>query len=224
MNALYTGAEIFATLEHRKCVAVTTLEMKVNELEIKYRYNIQTKAVNPYNRSFEILIKDLQRYKKNKYRVILLSGSKTRATHLAEDLQNEGLSCFYSEDFNHEVQPGEVMVAYGKLNKGFEYPDIKFVVISESDIFGGEKKRKKKRKIYEGEKIQSFTDLNVGDYVVHERYGVGIYRGIEKVEIQKTVKDYIKIEYDKGSTLYIFGNSVRSNSKVCRSRCKEAKD
>lgn len=223
MNALYTGTEIFAALGQWKSVAVTTLEMKVNELEIGKRYSIKTKAVNPYNRSFEILIKDLQRYKKNKYRVILLSGSKTRAAHLTEDLQNEGLSCFYSEDFNHEVQPGEVMVAYGKLNKGFEYPDIKFVVISESDIFGGEKKRKKKRKIYEGEKIQSFTDLNVGDYVVHERYGVGIYRGIEKVEIQKTVKDYIKIEYDKGSTLYILATQLEAIQKYAGADAKKPK-
>ena len=223
MEALYTGAEVLASLEHRNCVAVTTLDMKVNELEIKHRFNIQTKTVNPYNRSFELLIKDLQRYKKNKYRVILLSGSRTRASHLAEDLQSEGLSCFYSEDFNHEVQPGEVMTAYGKLKKGFEYPDIKFVVISESDIFGGEKKRKKKRKIYEGEKIQSFTDLSVGDYVVHERYGVGIYRGIEKVEIQKTVKDYVKIEYDKGSTLYILATQLEAIQKYAGADAKKPK-
>lgn len=223
MKALYSGSEIFAALEKKQCVAVTTLDMKVSELEIKYKFNIQTKMVNPYNRSFELLIKDLQRYKKNKYRVILLSGSRTRASHLAEDLQNEDLSCFYSEDFEHEVQPGEVMIAYGKLKKGFEYPDIKFVVISESDIFGGEKKRKKKRRIYEGEKIQSFTDLNVGDYVVHERYGVGIYRGIEKVEIQKTVKDYVKIEYDKGSTLYILATQLEAIQKYAGADAKKPK-
>lgn len=223
MEALYTGSRILAMLEQYSCVAVATLDMKVNDIEIKYRFNIQTKTVNPYNRSFELLIKDLQRYKKNKYRVILLSGSRTRALHLAEDLQNEGLSCFYSEDFDHTVQPGEVMTAYGKLKKGFEYPDIKFVVISESDIFGGEKKRKKKRRIYEGEKIQSFTDLNVGDYVVHERYGVGIYRGIEKVEIQKTVKDYIKIEYDKGSTLYILATQLEAIQKYAGADAKKPK-
>lgn len=223
MKALYSGSEVIAALQRKKCVAVTTLDMKVSEFEIKERYSIQTKTVNPYNRSFELLIKDLQRYKKNKYRVILLSGSRTRASHLAADLQNEGLSCFYSEDYEHEVQPGEVMVAYGKLKKGFEYPDIKFVVISESDMFGQEQKRKKKRKIYEGEKIQSFTDLNVGDYVVHERYGVGIYRGIEKVEIQKTAKDYIKIEYDKGSTLYILATQLEAIQKFAGADAKKPK-
>ena len=169
MNALYTGEEILAKMQRQKCVALTTLDLKVNEIDIKTRYNITTRTVNPYNRSFELLVKDLQQYRRKKYQVILLSGSATRAKHLAEDLQAEGLSSFYSEDYGHLIQAGEVMVAYGKLKKGFEYPDLKFVVITESDIFGGEKKRKKKRKIYEGEKIQSFTDLSVGDYVVHEQ-------------------------------------------------------
>lgn len=223
MKALYSGSEILAKVESHRCAAVTTLDMKIPEISIKNKLNIQTKTVNPYNRSFELLLKDLQRYKKNQYKVILLSGSRTRAMHLAGDLQNEGLNGFYSEDFNREVQPGEVMVAYGKLKKGFEYPDIKFVVISESDIFGGERKRKKKQKIYEGEKIQSFTDLNVGDYVVHERYGVGIYRGIEKVEIQKNAKDYVKIEYDKGSTLYILATQLEAIQKFAGADAKKPK-
>ncbi len=223
MKALSTGKEVFGKIQRQNCVALTTLEMKVSELEIKRRYNISARPVNSYNRSFELLIKDLQQYRKNKYQVILLSGSKTRAGNLAKDLQQEGLNCFYSEDYDHPLQPGEVMAAYGKLKKGFEYPDIKFVVISESDIFGGEQKRKKKRRIYEGEKIQSFTDLSIGDYVVHERYGVGIYRGIEKVEIQKTAKDYVKIEYDKGSALYVLATQLEAIQKYAGADAKKPK-
>ncbi len=97
------------------------------------------------------------------------------------------------------------------------------MVIAESDIFGEEKKRKKKRKIYEGEKIQSFTDLSVGDYVVHEQYGVGIYRGIEKIEIQKTAKDYVKIEYDKGSTLYVLATQLEAIQKYAGAEAKKPK-
>ena len=90
---------------------------------------------------------------------------------------------------------------------GFEYPLIKFVVIAESDIFGAEKK-KKKRKKYEGQKIRDFAELKVGDYVVHENHGLGIYKGIEKVEIEKVVKDYIKIEYRDGGNLYILATGL----------------
>ena len=223
MCALYSGREVIAKIQRRKCVALTTLDLKTNGLEIKSRYNISVKTVNPYNRSFELLIKDLEQYRRKKYQVILLSGSRTRARHLAEDLQGEGLNCFYTEDYSHPIQPGEVMLAYGKLKKGFEYPDLHFVVISESDIFGAEQKHKKKRKVYEGEKIQSFTDLSIGDYVVHERYGVGVYRGIEKIEIQKTAKDYVKIEYDKGSTLYVLATQLEAIQKYAGAEAKKPK-
>ncbi len=222
-KAIYSSVEILSKLQRQRCIALTTLDVKVNDIEIKTRYNINTRTVNPYNRSFELLVKDLQQYRKRKYQVILLSGSGTRAKNLAEDLQAEGLNCFYSQDYDHSIQPGEVMVAYGKLKKGFEYPDLKFVVISESDIFGSEKKKKKKRRIYEGEKIQSFTDLSIGDYVVHEQYGVGIYRGIEKIEIQKTAKDYMKIEYDKGSTLYVLATQLGAIQKYAGAKAKKPK-
>ena len=96
----------------------------------------RSKTVNPYNNSFELLVKDLERYKKNGYQVILLSGSRTRAKRLADDLMAEGLNAFYSEDYDHEVKSGEIMTGYGKIKKGYEYPMLKFVVISESDIFG----------------------------------------------------------------------------------------
>lgn len=131
-------------------------------MDIKEKFVIDSKTVNPYNNSFDLLVKDLTRYKKNGYRVILLSGSRTRAKRLAEDLMAEELNAFYSEDFDHEVKPGEIMTGYGKIKKGYEYPLLKFVVISESDIFGSEKKKKKHHRTYEGEKIASLPHLNIG--------------------------------------------------------------
>ena len=79
---------------------------------------------------------------------------------------------------------------------------LKFTVISETDIFGKVRK-KRKRKKYEGRKIRDFTELKVGDYVVHENHGVGIYQGIEKIESDKIAKDYMKISYAAGGNLYI---------------------
>ena len=223
MKALYTYREILSKLSRMKCIGLSTLDLKEKEIEVKAHYNIQMKSVNPYNNSFELLVKDLRRYRENGYRVVLLSGSKTRAEHLAADLQEEGLSSFYSLDFSKEVKPGEIMTAYGKVKKGYEYPMIKFVVISESDIFGAEKKKKKKRRIYEGERIQSFSELGVGDYVVHENHGLGIYRGIEKVEVDKTVKDYIKIEYAKGGNLYILATQLELIQKYAGSDARKPK-
>ena len=223
MRELFSCKEILAKINSRKCVALVALDMKCSQLDIKERINIQSKTMNPYNNSFELLVKDLSRYKKNGYRTILLSSSRTRARRLAEDLMEEGLNTFFTEDFDHEVKPGEIMTGYGKIKKGYEYPDIKFVVISESDIFGTEKKKKKRHRIYEGEKIASFTDLNVGDYVVHENHGLGIYRGIEKIEVDKIVKDYIKIEYAGGGNLYILATQLELIQKYAGADAKKPK-
>ncbi len=69
----------------------------------------------------------------------------------------------------------------------------------------------------------SFSDLNVGDYVVHENHGLGIYRGIEKITVDKTVKDYMKIEYSKGSCLYILATQLtrsRNTAVPTGRRCR----
>ena len=189
MDVLFGAEEVAAKLVQRKVVALATMDSKNTLFKADKKFAIQARSLPSYNNSFEALVKDLTRYKKNGYRVLLLSGSRTRAKRLAQDLREQGLTSFYSEDPDREVQAGEVMTYYGRVLKGFEYPLIKFMVISESDIFGSQKKKKKKRKIYEGQKINDFSELKVGDYVVHESHGLGIYRGIEKVEVEKVTKD-----------------------------------
>ena len=100
------------------------------------------------------------------------------------------------------------MLYYGHVKRGFEYPLLKFVVITESDIFGSQQKKKKKKKKFEGQKINDFAELKIGDYVVHESHGLGIYQGIEKVEVDKVVKDYIKISYRDGGNLYVLATGL----------------
>lgn len=208
MKELFGFREIMGRLERYSCIAVSALDVKTCGLVSNGQFAIHVQSVNAYNNSFELLIKDLKQYKKKGYRIILLSGSRTRAKRLAEDILREDLNCFYAEDYNHTVLPGQIMVCYGKVHRGYEYPILQFAVITETDIFGAEKKKKKRHRTYEGEKIQSFTALNVGDYVVHENHGLGIYRGIEKIEVDHKVKDYIKIEYSGGSNLYILATQL----------------
>ena len=199
---LYETAEIVKRMNTYYCIGLSALDTHGNGFRFRNKFSINTKSVNPYNNSFEMLTRDLKRLKRNDYRVILLSGSRTRAKRLAEDLRDYNLSSYYSEEQDREVQPGEIMTAYGHVAEGYEYPMLKFTVISETDIFGKVRK-KRKRKKYEGRKIRDFTELKVGDYVVHENHGVGIYQGIEKIESDKIAKDYMKISYAAGGNLYI---------------------
>lgn len=222
-DVIYGYKELLANLVKKTTLLLSTMDHKVSLLNVKGKWDFTVRSVNPYNNNFDILVKDLIKWKKNGYRVLLLSGSRTRAKRLSEDLRDHELNAFYSEDMDRVIQKGEIMVAFGNLHRGFEYPLINFVMISESDIFGAEKKKRKKIKEYDGKKIQSFTDLNIGDYVVHENHGLGIYRGIEKIEVDKVTKDYIKIEYGGGGVLYILATGLDVIQKYAGADAKKPK-
>lgn len=224
VDVIYLYKELFAKLSKQNLLLLSTMDYKIQQFVPKVKYDFTVKSVNPYNNSFDVLVKDLEKWKNKGYRVILLSSSRTRANRLSEDLREYNLNAFYSEDFNRIIQNSEIMVGYGSLHRGFEYPLIKLVVISESDIFSGEKKKRKKKKTnYDGKKVQSFTDLNIGDYVVHENHGLGVYKGIEKIEVDKTIKDYLKIEYANDGVLYILATGLDVLQKYAGSEARKPK-
>ncbi len=223
MDVIFGHKEAMSLMANKNTILISTMEVKNNFYSPKRKYDFTVQTVASYHKNFDVLVKDLERWKKNKYRVILLSGSRTRAMRLSEDLRDFNLSAFYSDDMDRVLQNGEIMVAYGNLRRGFEYPLIKLVVISESDIFGTEKKKKRKKQTYEGNKIQSFTELSPGDYVVHENHGLGIYKGIEKIEVDKITKDYIKIEYGGGGVLYILATGLDVIQKYSGSEGRKPK-
>lgn len=202
-DLIFSREWIFAKIEKLYGVAMSTLSLGKGVLKSTGVVNVITKSMNSYNNSFEGLVNDLKRFVKNSYRIIVLSASRTRAARLAEDLQENGIPAFYTENIDREVKPKEVMISYGRLKQGFEYPLIKFVIISESDIFSQRKIKKKKKSKFDGNHISSFAELSVGDYVVHENHGLGIYQGIEKVTVEHVTKDYMKISYRDGGNLYI---------------------
>lgn len=247
---LYPAAEVLARMQKPFAVMLTGLDQKLPGMKVNQKFSIDVKNVNSYQNSFEILIKDLTRWKKEGYRVILLSASRTRASRLASDLREYDLRAYCPDVWEAEsgnaggdgtvspdsgntvsvntavrkVQTGEILVTYGNLHRGFEYPLLKFVFITEGDMFGVEKKRKRRKKTnYQGKAIQSFTELSVGDYVVHEEHGLGIYKGIEKVERDRVIKDYIKIEYGDGGNLYLPATRLESIQKYAGAEAKKPK-
>lgn len=222
-DVLWSTKQIFARLKKNILLLMAALEQKQRYIDVAYTCYLNTQNMNPYNNSFELLTKDLARWKKNGYRVVLLTNSRTRGARLADDLRGFELNAYYTEELSREVKPGEILVTYGNVHRGFEYPLIKFVVITETDIFGVDKKKRKKKPTYEGQKIQSFTDLNVGDYVVHENHGLGIYRGIEKIKVDRIMKDYIKIEYGDGGNLYVLATQLDLIQKYAGSDAKQVK-
>ena len=203
-DLLYKNEKALAACSDMPILQLSTLDDRRGIIKSDHKVNITAKSVPTYKGHIDLLLKDLAVYKKQGYRIMLLSASRTRAKRLASELMDNDVIAVYTEDPMRETIPGEVVCEYGHVLKGFEYPLLKFVVINESDIFGStEQKKKRKKKKYQGQKIKDFGELKVGDYVVHESHGLGIYRGIEKVEVEKVTKDYMKIEYKDGGILYV---------------------
>lgn len=210
---LETTETVFAKLSKRSCISFSTIRMKHECYREREVFSILSRPVPAYNKSFEMLSNDLKKKKRDAFRTVILSPSHTRAKHIAQDLTASGVTAFYSEDPERVLQKGEVMTVYGSLGKGFEIPDIGFLIIAETDIFGREKKKRKKHVRIDGTKIASFTDLVIGDYVVHENFGIGIYRGIEHIEIDGVVRDYVRIEYADNSFVNVIASNLESLQK-----------
>ncbi|MCR4693757.1 MAG: transcription-repair coupling factor [Pseudobutyrivibrio sp.] len=208
MDMLYSVEEILGKIGRRPTVLLSILDAKNKLLKSEGHYSIQIQGVNAYNGSFELLTKELLAYKKRKYKVLLVTSSATKGQRLADDLMEEGLNAYFTSDLNHKIYPGETMICVGNIKRGFDYPGAAFVMLSDGDIFGHTRKKKHRVKKYEGESISSFSDLHVGDFVVHENYGLGIYKGTQQMEVDKVIRDYIKIEYAKGSNLYVLTSQL----------------
>lgn len=222
-NLIYSYETILAKLNYKNILFISTLDFKIQHFDIKNKYNFTVQSINSYNSDMNALIDDLKNYTKNNYRIILASGSSSRAKRIKDDLIEIGLNAFCEDETENDLIDGNIIILNGGIRKGFEYPFIKLVFLSESNIFGKEKKRRKRKKNYEGSKIKSFNDLNINDYVVHEEHGIGIYKGIEKIEVEGITKDYIKIEYAGDGILYVLATGLDVIQKYASSEARKPK-
>lgn len=209
-DVLFDYKEMVGRIAGRETLLFSILSKKDSLFEAQTKLEFDTKMVPTYHHNFEMLLKDIKKWKAEGYRILLFSPSVTRGERLAKDLQNQDVNCFFTADRDRILAESEMMITNGRLKVGFSVPEIKLVVLTEGDLFGQKKskKRLKRKALYSGEKIKSFDDLNVGDYVVHEKHGLGIYLGIEKIEVDQIAKDYIAIEYSGGAKLFILASQL----------------
>lgn len=166
-------------------------------------FEINVTPIGSYRGDLTLLIKDVKAYAKKKYRVVIVSASGKRARRVADTLRDYDLNAYYSSKNDAVAAGGEVMVVEGRLTKGYVYPLINFAVISETDIFGERKRSVKKKKETDASHYTRLNSLHPGDYVIHENYGLGVYRGLTKLEVDGVLKEYINIEYSGKSCIYV---------------------
>ncbi|MDI9500372.1 MAG: transcription-repair coupling factor [Clostridiaceae bacterium] len=172
-------------------------------------HSISCRTIGSFQGSMDILTENLSEWKRSKSRVLVLSGTRGRGERLRDSLSDNGIEAVYMDRVTDAILPGQVIITRGSLHKGFEYPGIGFVVISDDEIFGRDRKKSaKSTSKYKGRPISIFTELSVGDYVVHQTHGIGQYIGLEKLTVEGIKKDYLKIRYQEGAFLYIPTNQM----------------
>ena len=171
---------------------------------VKEIVNIASRSVNLVTSNEQMLLEELKTYNRLGYRTILLAESGTRARRLLSRLIEEDIAAYEYKDGEQEPAEGAIGVAKGGLTHGFIYSEVKFAVIAQRELSRNKEKSHKRRKRFKGgQQIKSFGELTVGDYVVHENHGVGIYHGIVQMQTENTKRDYFKIVYKDGGVLYV---------------------
>ena len=200
-DMLESPDKVFKKALSKRFAGINNFGITDKKIKADISVNAGATGINAYNNSFNVLVEDLKRYKKEGYRTIAVTGSLSRRNRMAGELEAEGINVFFGDDLDEKIPKGSVMIVAGGISHGFVYPECKFALITENDIFtgSGRKRGRKKTKRKRTEELS----LTPGDYVVHDTYGIGIYRGIEKKTIQDVEKDYIKIEYAGNSALFI---------------------
>ena len=181
--------------------ALTEMLLSLGGIRPEETITLNTAGIPGYGGQIRMLKSDLTAWKEAGYRVYLLSGGTSRGKRLEESLQELGEKAVFSESMR-AARPGEAVILPITLRSGFVLRDSGTVVVSDSDIWGEGYKKSKSRK-HSGERISTFTDLKVGDYVVHEDHGVGIYQGTTRIQSEGTWRDYLLIHYAGNDKLYV---------------------
>lgn len=184
--------------------------------------NIHCKPVQNFHGQLHLLKSEVERWLKNDYTVIFLAPNKERAKRLQHVFEDYEMK---AEIYEGDIRFKEAQILIGSLNEGFELALYKLVVITEEEIFAQKKMRRKPRrqKLSNAERIKNYTELKVGDYVVHTHHGIGKYLGIETLEINGTHKDYLLLRYAGNDKLFVPVDQIDLVQKYVGSEEKEPK-
>lgn len=153
----------------------------------------------PWGGEMRQLDEDLKSLCERGYRTMLIAGSEKTLPIIRQDLLDDGIKCDIAKE-DSQCLPGRVLLMTGSLSGGYEYPENKTALITQSKAASSKKKKKKHKK---GEEIRSLSDITAGDLVVHSMHGIGRFAGIRKLELEGVTKDYITIQYAGKDVLYV---------------------
>lgn len=195
-------------IKERTLVGISGLSRACPDYKPKQQLSITVKAQAAFHGSAEFFRDMIKQYKNDGYGVTVLAGTEVKAKNIVFALDDYGIEARWCENIDTPPLPGQVLITRGVLSKGFDYPLIKQAIVSDRDFFGSDRKRRKKTVNKNQERIKSYTDLAVGDFVVHQNHGIGQFAGIVKMVVDGAAADYLQIKFKGGDCLYVPTNQL----------------
>ena len=194
--------EALSAMRQTTLLALTTILRPVEKLKPTLLCPMGGMGAGSYGGRTHDMCADFARWQQDGWRILVLSGGAARGERMRQSFEDEGVKAAFDELGTAAPKSGECRIYPLTLSGGFQYPQIKVAVIASGDVYGA-KSAKGKPKKQQGSKIASFTDLNVGDYVVHETHGIGIYQGTKRLTSEGASRDYLLVQYLGSDKLYI---------------------
>lgn len=185
-----------------------------NPIQPRTLTSIPAKQLPSYAGSAQAAAEDVRAYLKQSYKVVVLAGDERRAKVLQDFFKEHEIPTLIYEKLTKLPQNGQCCISIGALSAGMEYPGLRLAVLTDAQLIRKKDKRAAKKKLPSNrQKIESYADLSVGDYVVHENHGIGRFSGIVKMQVDGFEKDYIKISYAGTDSLYVPATQLDMVSK-----------
>mgnify|MGYP001026060141 FL=1 len=167
-------------------------------------HSLNVSSASSYHGRLELLVRDIRNWRKKGYSVVVYVSTRDRAARFVEVMAENGVQAVYVPSIAGQVKPGNVIVTVGRLESGFEFPSLRLVTLTDLELYGAEKRKRRPVPVATGKaRLSVFTDLRPGDYVVHIAHGIGQYQGVITLEAAGTQRDYLMIRYAGEDKLYV---------------------
>ncbi|MDR2615090.1 MAG: DEAD/DEAH box helicase, partial [Oscillospiraceae bacterium] len=209
-----TADGFFAALERFAVIMSDAFTVSGYPLTPRLVASVLAKQLPSYGGSLETAAGELSHYINGGYRAVVTAPTRASADALFRYLSDKELRAALDYELLALPPAGSVTVTVGALSAGMEYPSVKLAVLTEGQLGDPRAARPRRTRAKTNrERVQSFTELGIGDLVVHEQHGIGRFLGIFQMTVDGVRKDYIKIEYAGGDNLYIPATQLDNISK-----------
>src|SRR3989454_202108 len=163
-------------------------------------FTLETHEVPRFTGRFNQLTAEIGRWREEGFRVRLTAADERQAEHLRQILREHGVEALLAASLEGSES---LAVVVGECSAGFAIPALGVIVLTEGEVFGSRRRSLRRPKYQRGAALTAFTDLAIGDIVVHEDHGLGRYLGLQTMKIGDREGDFLLLEYAEGNQLYL---------------------